>query len=289
MTDLELDSKAILNGLVKLDQNGELPANAATGLGGGAKAGSKGGRAAAAAATSEALGSADARALMAHATSGNRATSSHFSGSGTHAVATLRVETSAVLKELARFRACDDQTMSCFYCREWAQWVYRKQISALSGAITTGASGNSTGKGKKKGKSAGNNAATMAGNDSMGSASAEEILERERLERKRAMRLCYSSIGELCDSLRELVAEERQALPSIEQVGGMASAPASRPGSPSLSVSSATSSTFAEQAGRSAGGKGAKARGGSKAKAANAAAAAAAAAAPASTAPPATD
>ncbi|KAJ1940141.1 hypothetical protein EC988_007120, partial [Linderina pennispora] len=271
MTDLELDSKAILNGLVRLDQNGELPASATAALGGGAKPANKGARAAG---TSEALDSADARALMAHAASGNRATSSHFSGNGTHAVATLRLETSAVLKELARFRACDDQTMSCFYCREWAQWVYRKQISALSGGVTTGSSSNGTGKGKKKGKASGNNAAAALGSDSMGGASAEEVLERERLERKRAMRLCYSSIGDLCDSLRELVAEERQALPIIEQTtGGMASAPVSRPGSPSLSVSSATSSTFAEQASRNAGAKGSKARGGNKAKASNAQAA----------------
>ncbi|KAF9998740.1 hypothetical protein BGZ65_005795, partial [Modicella reniformis] len=38
--------------------------------------------------------------------------------------ASLKVETVLLTKELAKFRACDQST--CFYCREWAQWVFKK-------------------------------------------------------------------------------------------------------------------------------------------------------------------
>ncbi|KAG0246192.1 hypothetical protein BGX31_003905 [Mortierella sp. GBA43] len=38
--------------------------------------------------------------------------------------ASLKVETALLTKELAKFRACDQGT--CFYCREWAQWVFKK-------------------------------------------------------------------------------------------------------------------------------------------------------------------
>ncbi|KAF9296100.1 hypothetical protein BGZ88_000742 [Linnemannia elongata] len=36
----------------------------------------------------------------------------------------LKVEMALLTKELAKFRACDQNT--CFYCREWAQWVFKK-------------------------------------------------------------------------------------------------------------------------------------------------------------------
>lgn len=39
----------------------------------------------------------------------------------------LRVEQSAISKELARFRACDIETRSLF-CREWAQYIYKKHF-----------------------------------------------------------------------------------------------------------------------------------------------------------------
>ncbi|KAI8638225.1 hypothetical protein BD408DRAFT_446955 [Parasitella parasitica] len=39
----------------------------------------------------------------------------------------LRVEQNGISKELARFRACDAETRS-LYCREWAQFVYKKHF-----------------------------------------------------------------------------------------------------------------------------------------------------------------
>ncbi|KAI8076069.1 hypothetical protein BDF21DRAFT_453392 [Thamnidium elegans] len=39
----------------------------------------------------------------------------------------LRVEQSAISKELGRFRACDTETRS-LYCREWAQYIYKKHF-----------------------------------------------------------------------------------------------------------------------------------------------------------------
>ncbi|KAJ1993271.1 hypothetical protein H4R33_000729 [Dimargaris cristalligena] len=45
-------------------------------------------------------------------------------------IASLRIETALLTKEISRFRACDDETMACFYCREWAQWVYRRMFAA---------------------------------------------------------------------------------------------------------------------------------------------------------------
>ncbi|KAI7856810.1 hypothetical protein BDC45DRAFT_566874 [Circinella umbellata] len=39
----------------------------------------------------------------------------------------LRIEHSAISKELNRFRACDSETRS-FYCREWSQYVYKKHF-----------------------------------------------------------------------------------------------------------------------------------------------------------------
>ncbi|ORY91198.1 hypothetical protein BCR43DRAFT_527814 [Syncephalastrum racemosum] len=39
----------------------------------------------------------------------------------------LRINHSAISKELSRFRACDPETR-CFYCREWSQYVYKKHF-----------------------------------------------------------------------------------------------------------------------------------------------------------------
>ncbi|KAI7886084.1 hypothetical protein K492DRAFT_178794 [Lichtheimia hyalospora FSU 10163] len=39
----------------------------------------------------------------------------------------LRIEHSAISKELSRFRACDSETR-CLYCREWSQYVYKKHF-----------------------------------------------------------------------------------------------------------------------------------------------------------------
>ncbi|CAG8492033.1 7869_t:CDS:2 [Paraglomus occultum] len=42
----------------------------------------------------------------------------------------LRVETASVSKELGRFRACD--SVSCFYCREWALYIYKRCFSWMA-------------------------------------------------------------------------------------------------------------------------------------------------------------
>ncbi|KAI9303074.1 hypothetical protein BJ944DRAFT_268976 [Cunninghamella echinulata] len=39
----------------------------------------------------------------------------------------LRIEQNIVSKELNRFRACDSNSR-CFYCREWAQYIYKKHF-----------------------------------------------------------------------------------------------------------------------------------------------------------------
>ncbi|KAG0170401.1 hypothetical protein DFQ28_002677 [Apophysomyces sp. BC1034] len=39
----------------------------------------------------------------------------------------LRIEHNVVSKELARFRACDNETR-CYFCREWAQYIYKKHF-----------------------------------------------------------------------------------------------------------------------------------------------------------------
>ncbi|KAF9372255.1 hypothetical protein CPC16_002530 [Podila verticillata] len=44
----------------------------------------------------------------------------------------LKVETALLTKELSKFRACDQGT--CFYCREWAQWVFKKTFGKEKGA-----------------------------------------------------------------------------------------------------------------------------------------------------------
>ncbi|KAJ2754291.1 hypothetical protein IWQ56_006520, partial [Coemansia nantahalensis] len=103
MTDLDLDSKAILNGLVYLDQHNKLPPTAAGALSGQKPAQAKAPKKDAANPTAARLADGHGGALV---------PKTGAAGSSPHAIATLKVETSAVLKELARFRSCDDQTMS---------------------------------------------------------------------------------------------------------------------------------------------------------------------------------
>ncbi|KAJ2014789.1 hypothetical protein GGI14_004649 [Coemansia sp. S680] len=157
----------------------------------------------------------------------------HFSSAGPHAIASLKVETSAVLKELARFRACDDQTMSCFYCREWAQWVYRKQISpqaaAAAAASASGTSAGSAGR-KKKSKAAG--APPPASGAVQQAAATAEDAVTSAAERKRAVRQRYSTVADLCESLRGMVADERRLLAADDGGDVTGGTSGSRPGSP---------------------------------------------------------
>ncbi|KAJ2891675.1 hypothetical protein IWW38_003519, partial [Coemansia aciculifera] len=253
MTDLDLDSKAILNGLVYLDQHKQLPPGgqpaAASGLVQRASSNAPGSAAGAPAAS--AAGSVAAFPGQAATASGGmspKTAARHFSSAGPHAIASLKVETSAVLKELARFRACDDQTMSCFYCREWAQWVYRKQISPQaaaaaaqaaggSGASTGGGGANNAGRNKKKSKAAGAAAAAAASTVAAQQAQSSLVTE-DAAERKRAVRQRYSTVAELCESLRGMVADERRVLATDDSDAAATNSTTSRPASPGGAVSS---------------------------------------------------
>ncbi|OLY85374.1 hypothetical protein AYI68_g442 [Smittium mucronatum] len=125
-----------------------------------------------------------------------------------HAIATLKIETSAVMKELARFRACDDETTSCFYCREWAQWVYRKQVVVTGSSGGNGSGGGGNGKRKKKNNPSRHETIPSSGKD--------ELDDREA---NRAMRDKLRTVNELCGSLRHLVSNveinEKRAIDSI--------------------------------------------------------------------------
>ncbi|KAJ2908154.1 hypothetical protein GGI21_003168, partial [Coemansia aciculifera] len=252
MTDLDLDSKAILNGLVYLDQHKQLPPGgqpaAASGLAQRASSNAPGSAAGAPAAS--AAGSVAAFPGQAATASGGmspKTAARHFSSAGPHAIASLKVETSAVLKELARFRACDDQTMSCFYCREWAQWVYRKQISPQaaaaaaqaaggSGASTGGGGANNAGRNKKKSKAAG--AAAAAASTVAAQQAQSSLVTEDAAERKRAVRQRYSTVAELCESLRGMVADERRVLATDDSDAAATNSTTSRPASPGGAVSS---------------------------------------------------
>ncbi|KAJ2818736.1 hypothetical protein FBU31_005771, partial [Coemansia sp. 'formosensis'] len=225
MTDLDLDSKAILNGLVYLDQHKQLPP---TGAAAGHHAPAVPESARQRASPSAAAGTPTTAVAATTPYQGQAATASggmspktaarHFSSAGPHAIASLKVETSAVLKELARFRACDDQTMSCFYCREWAQWVYRKQISpqAAAAAAAAAASGGAVSAGgsagrKKKSKAIGPPPSASGAAQLAQAATAEDAVT-SAAERKRAVRQRYSTVADLCESLRGMVADERRLL-----------------------------------------------------------------------------
>ncbi|KAJ2691575.1 hypothetical protein H4R19_006335, partial [Coemansia spiralis] len=250
MTDLDLDSKAILNGLVYLDQHNKLPPTAAGALAGQKPAQPRTPKKDAASPTAARFADGQGGASKAGA-----------AGGGPHAIATLKVETSAVLKELARFRSCDDQTMSCFYCREWAQWVYRKQISPLaaaSGATAMGGSGSGGsaggsssgggGGGKKKKRTQGGPPASHAG-PGVAAASGEDVAERERLERRRAARARFNAVSDLCYSLRSTVEEEHVVLAKAAAETAVAAATSaagtsgSRPASPTGAAQQARAQT----------------------------------------------
>ncbi|KAJ2412477.1 hypothetical protein GGI10_003660 [Coemansia sp. RSA 2530] len=274
MTDLDLDSKAILNGLVYLDQHKQLPSSGATaGLSGhGAPVAAAvlepaRQRASPAAAGAGAAAPSIAAAVATYqvqATSGGmspKTAARHFSSAGPHAIASLKVETSAVLKELARFRACDDQTMSCFYCREWAQWVYRRQISPQAAAAAAasgsgaagGASAGSAGR-KKKNKAVGApsvaSGAGAAAQQTQAAAAAEDAVA-SAAERKRAVRQRYTTVAELCESLRGLVADERRALAADDGEGAGGSSSSSRPASPGPQAAAAAGDERADALGSS--------------------------------------
>ncbi|KAJ2672645.1 hypothetical protein GGI25_005016 [Coemansia spiralis] len=285
MTDLDLDSKAILNGLVYLDQHNQLPPNAPGSLSAQSQhhqQSSKASKNADHSAASAAVGAdplnapvalTQQNAAMARLTATSNANmlsamspksaAGHFNSAGPHAIATLKVETSAVIKELSRFRACDDQSMSCFYCREWAQWVYRKQIAlqALGGAATSSGGGSNSNSGNKKKKRAQGGASSNAGNSSASGSGVgnDDASERERMERKRAARLHHRTISDLCDSLRTMVVEEKNVL--MNSICGDAPTSVSRPASPSLSVTSTTSSGADTH-----GARGSKSKGSTKSK-----------------------
>ncbi|KAJ2121356.1 hypothetical protein GGH12_005142 [Coemansia sp. RSA 1822] len=217
MADLDLDSKTILDGLAHLDRHDHLPPNVAEALSGlklppnGLKADTT-------------LSEPHTSTTVPHAPPRDLS----FGSSGPNAIATLKVETGAVLKELTRFRACDDQTMSCFYCREWAQWVYRKQISqgAVIGPMAVSTVGSASRKKKNRVQS------------TVVASVVSEDVERERMERRRAARARFSTVGDLCLDLRSLVGEERE-----QQEAEASETPVSRPESPAPSVSSATSAS----------------------------------------------
>ncbi|KAJ2386688.1 hypothetical protein GGI23_006439, partial [Coemansia sp. RSA 2559] len=231
MTDLDLDSKAILNGLVHLDQHNQLPPIAAN-TPNNPKQQQQGSKATknvvdntatttspttsgpiaqhnAAVAKLTATSNANMLSTMSPAAGGI-----HFNNAGPHAIATLKVETSAVIKELSRFRACDDQSMSCFYCREWAQWVYRKQIAQQSsgGSSGSGFSGSGANAGGRKKKKAQGGNSSNANNAGATAAGGDDSAERER---KRAARVNYSTIADLCESLRTMISDEKNSLLNI--------------------------------------------------------------------------
>ncbi|KAF9134335.1 hypothetical protein BGW39_007352 [Mortierella sp. 14UC] len=56
----------------------------------------------------------------------------------------LKVEMALLTKELAKFRACDQNT--CFYCREWAQWVFKKTFGKDKNSSGGGGGGGSADK-----------------------------------------------------------------------------------------------------------------------------------------------
>ncbi|KAJ1917862.1 hypothetical protein H4219_002972 [Mycoemilia scoparia] len=211
MSDLDLDSQAILNGLVYLDRHQQLHPNstksAKTEKSTQSEMTTTSGDASANIANSEsipanAVGSAglyDPPAIAA------AATASYQGMDGPRAIAHLKVETSAVLKELARFRACDDETMSCFYCREWSQWVYRKQIShsVNPNAIQTASSS------KKKKKNQRQSSHSQQHQQVQQDQYHQSVLENSELEKeKRSLRNQFKSVDELCQNLRELVSDE---------------------------------------------------------------------------------
>ncbi|CAO3571646.1 unnamed protein product [Mortierella alpina] len=80
----------------------------------------------------------------------------------------LKVEMALLTKELSKFRACDQNT--CFYCREWAQWVFKKTFGKDKG--------NSTGADKKGTRAGGSGTPNgSSGNGGAGSESKKKHKE----------------------------------------------------------------------------------------------------------------
>ncbi|KAG0210045.1 hypothetical protein BGX28_009722 [Mortierella sp. GBA30] len=71
----------------------------------------------------------------------------------------LKVEMALLTKELSKFRACDQNT--CFYCREWAQWVFKKTFGKDKGS-----SGATDKKGARPGGSGSGLSGTANGSES---------------------------------------------------------------------------------------------------------------------------
>ncbi|KAF9180436.1 hypothetical protein BGZ50_006241 [Haplosporangium sp. Z 11] len=89
----------------------------------------------------------------------------------------LKVEMALLTKELSKFRACDQNT--CFYCREWAQWVFKKTFGKdknNSGAVD-----------KKGGRSGGSNSSTGT---SPGATGANSGSEPKKKHKEYAMVVC---------------------------------------------------------------------------------------------------
>ncbi|KAJ1673633.1 hypothetical protein EV182_004855, partial [Spiromyces aspiralis] len=266
MSDLDLDSQAILNGLVYLDRHQQLQPNSLPGKPSKVQRApnpanaSPSQKAVASAADpnhpeSESVGTNNTAAAIAPevgtapAANSNGATipvvtaaaaaaaAAQYSGvEGPRAIAHLKVETSAVLKELARFRACDDETMSCFYCREWSQWIYRKQISHSVNPNAVQASGSNKKK-KKNQRHHHKDSPSSAQHQLQPQGNHEKELDKD----KNSPRLLYKSVDELCQSLRELVSEEEERWKEQREANDDESASRSSMSSPAPSLSGSTS------------------------------------------------
>ncbi|KAF9967632.1 hypothetical protein BGZ70_008844, partial [Mortierella alpina] len=87
----------------------------------------------------------------------------------------LKVEMALLTKELSKFRACDQNT--CFYCREWAQWVFKKTFGKDKG--------NGAGADKKGVRAGGSGTPNgSSGNAGAGSESKKKHKDRQHLERR---------------------------------------------------------------------------------------------------------
>ncbi|PVU95657.1 hypothetical protein BB561_001673 [Smittium simulii] len=110
-----------------------------------------------------------------------------------HSIATLKIETSLVMKELARFRACDDEG-TCFYCREWAQWVYRKHFIANNSSFSSGSGGGNKKK-KKQHTSKADNSSTTNKDTS------------DEKDSKKGSKDKVKRVRNLCNNLKMLISE----------------------------------------------------------------------------------
>lgn len=86
----------------------------------------------------------------------------------------LKVEMALLTKELSKFRACDQNT--CFYCREWAQWVFKKTFGKDKGNSASA---------DKRGSRAGGSGAPNGSSSNGGAAS-----ESKKKHKEYAMVVC---------------------------------------------------------------------------------------------------